>query len=194
VRALVAAHPSATWCVPLGIANWLRARHVDRIVELDWWQTARIRDLDVACTPARHFSGRRAFSRDETLWASWCLTGPSRRVHFGGDTAYHPEFRRIALTCGPFDVVLLPVGAYNPRSIMQMVHMDPDEAIQAWRDIADTSTSTRPPVFIPIHWGTFKLTDEPMDEPPRRLKTQWEKSQLPTGALRVLMHGETWML
>lgn len=191
VRAVVAAHPSATWCVPLGIARWLRARRVKRIFELDWWQKVRIRDLDVACTPARHFSGRRAFSRDDTLWASWCLTGSARRVYFGGDTAYHPEFRRIALTYGPFDVVLLPVGAYNPRWIMQMVHMDPDEAIQAWRDIAEALPSAEPPVFIPIHWGTFKLTDEPMDEPPRRLTMQWLRAQLPPGALRVLAHGET---
>jgi N-acyl-phosphatidylethanolamine-hydrolysing phospholipase D len=194
VRRLAAAHPAAVWCVPLGVARLVRREGVARVEELDWWQGAELGCCAVTCTPAQHFSGRTLGARGTTLWSSWCVAGPRHRVHFGGDTGYHPEFARIAASCGPFHLALLPVGAYEPRWFMRPVHMNPDEAVRAWRDIAGAHPAAPAPIFIPIHWGTFKLTDEPMDEPVRRLRELWEREGHPGDALRVLAYGETMVM
>ena len=104
----------------------------DRIVELDWDQSTTVGGLTLTCTEARHFSGR-YFYRDTTLWASWAITGPRHRVFFGGDTGYHPAFAGIGARLGPFDLTLLPVGAYNDA--WHAIHMDPEEAVRAHGDL-----------------------------------------------------------
>jgi N-acyl-phosphatidylethanolamine-hydrolysing phospholipase D len=191
VRRLAATHPDAVWCTPLGVAALVGRQGVAHVEELDWWQHRRVARCVVTCTPAQHFSGRSLAARGTTLWSSWSVTSSHHRVHFGGDTGYHPDFARIAAACGPFDLALLPIGAYEPRWFMRPVHMNPDEAVRAWRDITDAHPAAPPPVLVPIHWGTFKLTDEPMDEPPRRLRDLWEREGHPRDALRLLAYGET---
>ena len=91
---------------------------------------------------------------------------------------------------GPFDVALLPIGAYDPRWFMKPVHMDPEEAVQAVRDLAGIGGGGAPR-FIPMHWGTFKLTDEPLDEPPQRARSAWLAAGLPLERYCQLAHGET---
>ena len=125
---------SAPFVVPLGIGEHLRTWGVpdDRIVELDWNGSTTIGGLTLTCTEARHFSGR-FFSRDTTLWASWVVAGPRHRVFFGGDTGYTPAFAEIGARLGPFDLTLLPVGAYNDA--WHAIHMDPEEAMRAHGDL-----------------------------------------------------------
>ena len=106
----------------------------DRIVELDWHESHRIGDLTLVCTPARHFSGR-LFTRNTTLWASWVIIGPRHRAFFGGDTGYTKSFAEIGMDHGPFDLSLLPVGAYHPA--WPDIHMNPEEAVRAHLDIAE---------------------------------------------------------
>lgn len=154
----------APFVVPLGIGAHLRKWGVpgNRIVELDWYESHRIGDLTLVCTPARHFSGR-LFTRDTTLWASWVLTGPSRRAFFGGDTGYTKSFAEIGDEHGPFDLTLLPIGAYHPA--FADVHMNPEEAVRAHRDLTDRDDA----MLVPIHWATFRLAPHPWAEPVERL-------------------------
>jgi L-ascorbate metabolism protein UlaG (beta-lactamase superfamily) len=160
VRVLLATQ-SAPFVVPLGIGEHLRKWHVpeDRIVELDWDGEHRVGALTLTCTEARHFSGR-YFYRDTTLWASWAIAGPRHRVFFGGDTGYTPAFAGIGARLGPFDLTLLPIGAYNDA--WHAIHMDPEEAMRAHGDLGGR-------VLLPIHWATFNLAFHRWAEPVQRL-------------------------
>ncbi|MCW2786373.1 MAG: putative secreted metallo-beta-lactamase superfamily protein [Marmoricola sp.] len=145
--------------VPLGIGSYLRDWGVpeSRIIELDWDQTHSVAvpgkpDLTVTCTEARHFSGRGLFARNKTLWSSWVVaagTGTKRRsVFFGGDTGYTEAFGGIGTEHGPFDLTVLPIGAYDAR--WPDIHMNPAEAVQTHLDV-------RGSLLLPIHWATFDL-------------------------------------
>ena len=186
VRRLARTHPQATWIVPLGLASFVQKRGAPgAVVELDWWQESSIKAVRIAATPAQHFSSRGIGDRGDTLWCGFSLSGANgRRVYFAGDTGYHPEFRTIGERYGPFDVALLPIGAYEPRWFMRYLHMNPEEAVAAFRAL-----NAR--LMVPIHWGTFKLTDEAMDEPPIRARAAWDAAGLPPSGYRQLAHGET---
>jgi L-ascorbate metabolism protein UlaG (beta-lactamase superfamily) len=146
--------------VPLGVSAHLRRWGVpeNRIVELDWGQSHRVGDLTLTCTEARHFSGR-GFVRNTTLWSSWIAAAGDRRVFFGGDTGYTSAFAQIGQDHGPFDLTVLPIGAYDHR--WRDVHMDPAEAVQCHLDVqgapADDPEVEAGGVLLPIHWATFDL-------------------------------------
>jgi N-acyl-phosphatidylethanolamine-hydrolysing phospholipase D len=112
-------------------------------------------------------------------------------VWFVGDTGRHPAFGAIARRLGPFDLVLMPVGAYEPRWFMRPVHMNPEDAVAAYREIAAAHDASAMPLMAGMHWGTFKLTDEPIDEPPRRTRQLWELAKLPADKLWMPDFGET---
>jgi len=155
----------------------------------DEWPNAAMR---VTCVPAQHFSGRWAIGRNTTLWCSWAVHVGDRRVLFAGDTGRHPEFATIGERCGPFDLVLMPIGAYAPRWFMAPVHMDPEDATSAYQELSDAHPAgAARPVLAGMHWGTFKLTDEPIDEPPRRVRAAWHAAGLDERLLWVPTHGET---
>jgi L-ascorbate metabolism protein UlaG (beta-lactamase superfamily) len=154
----------APFFVPLGVGAHLRAWGIpgQRIVELDWNESAHVNELTLVCTPARHFSGR-FMSRNLTLWASWAIVGPDHRVYFAGDSGYTTSFSQIGSGYGPFDLTLMPVGAYN--AAWPDVHMNPSEAVQAHLDVNASTSGT----LVPIHWCTFRLAPHPWDEPAERL-------------------------
>ena len=183
-------------CRDLAGSAWPRAvgpvaLGVVAVEECDWWDTREAAGARVICTPAAHFSARTPFDRNRTLWSGWAIAAGGFRVYFAGDTGWHPEFPRIAQRAGPFDLALLPIGAYDPRWFMRPVHMNPEEAVEACTALA---AAAEVPVMLPVHWGTFRLTDEPMDEPPQRARKAWEAAGHPAGRLRVLRHGETLQL
>ncbi len=193
VRRLARRHPTAWWLVPLGVGSLVERWGAARTRELDWWGSAKVPvpggEAVVTCTPARHFCSRTPFDRNRRLWCGWAVAVDDRRVYYAGDTGYHPEFAAIGGRLGPFDLALLPIGAYEPRWFMRAVHMSPEEAVQAWRELSAASTG-RVGAVVPVHWGTFRLTDEPMTEPPRRLRDAWDRAA-PPGELWLLRHGET---
>lgn len=147
--------------VPTGLAHYARRWVVPgtELVELPWGGEQRIGDLTVVCTPARHFSGR-GLRRDRTLWASWTLVGPKRRVFFGGDTGYTPRFGDIGAEWGPFDLTALPIGAYDRA--WPDIHMTPEQAVLAHNDL-------RGGALLPIHWASFNLARHPWAAPMERL-------------------------
>ena len=154
----------AMFVTPLGVGAHLRAWGVPaaRIVELDWGSSHTIDDLTLTCTPARHYSGR-FLSRNNTLWSSWVLAGPAHRVFFGGDTGYTRSFTDIGGQHGPFDMTVLPIGAYNKS--WPDIHMNPEEAVRAHQDLNGAGGGT----LVPIHWCTFRLAPHPWAEPADRL-------------------------
>jgi len=191
VRQIAAAHPDATWVVPLGVGAYIRAWGAREIRELDWWQDVAVGDVRVTATPARHFSARRLGDRNKTLWCGFAFEVAGKRVFFAADTAYHPEFGQIGARCGPFDFVMIPIGAYNPRWFMHVVHVDPDEAVQIYQDLVTQHPLKPAPLMLGIHWGTFRLTDEPMDEPPKRTTERWRSLGLANDRLWIARFGET---
>ena len=191
VRRLIRRYPEAAWFAPLGVAAFVRARGATRVSDLDWWDETSLGAMRLACTPAQHFSARGLADRGRTLWCGWSILGPSRRVFFAGDSAYHPEYSRISERHGPFDVAMIPIGAYEPRWFMKSVHMNAEEGVSAYLDLCAPHESAGHTVMVPMHWGTFKLTDEPMDEPPKRARAAWKAAALPAESFWLLSHGET---
>jgi N-acyl-phosphatidylethanolamine-hydrolysing phospholipase D len=161
--------------------------------ELAWWQTALLEtpggELQVGSAPAQHFSARGLGDRGRTLWCSWAVWSSAFRAFFAGDTAYHPDFGEIGKRYGPFDLLMLPVGAYEPRWFMRTVHMNPPEALRAYAELSGIQTDK--PLLLPIHWGTFRLTDESMREPPQWTARLWREAGYDPNGLWLLRHGET---
>lgn len=172
------------YLVPLGIGDFLRDLGITHFEELDWWDSIKFNGLEITCTPAQHFSGRMPFDQNKTLWASWVVKGQSSNFYFGGDSGYFPGYKEIGKKFGPFDLVALPIGAYMPRWFMEQVHLSPKDALQAYIDLQGEK-------FIAIHWGTFNLADEPLNNPPEVLKKEIEKQKWNSDNFWLLAHGET---
>ncbi len=168
--------------VPRGMGALLRGAGADA-VELSWWESAEVAGLRVHCVPAQHFSGRTLTDRNRRLWAGFVLESQARRVYHAGDTGYFDGFTEIGRRRGPIDLAALPIGAYLPREIMARVHMDPEEAVQAAADLGVHEV-------MGMHFGTFDLTDEPLDEPPLRFARAAAVRGLADRAF-VLKVGET---
>jgi N-acyl-phosphatidylethanolamine-hydrolysing phospholipase D len=174
------------WYVPLGLAAWFR-RHGREATELDWWQSVRHGSWTLTCLPAQHWSNRIDAGRDATLWCSWLLDSGRRRYYFAGDTGYFHGFAELGRRFAPIDVALLPIGAYEPRWFMQYRHMDPRDALLAFRDLRAGS-------MVPLHWGVFNLTDEPVDLAPRVLTALAEEMGIALDSVRPLAIGERRLL
>jgi N-acyl-phosphatidylethanolamine-hydrolysing phospholipase D len=180
VRALAAR--GTTLVVPRGLAELVRPAGAP-VIELSWWDSAAVAGLRVHCVPARHFAGRGLRDRNRRLWAGWVVEGPSGRFYHPGDTAYFSGFAEIRQRLGPISLAALPIGAYLPPEIMARIHLNPEEAVQAVLDL-DAEQA------VGMHFGTFDLTDEPLDEPPRRFLAEAERRGLGTRAF-VMNVGET---
>ena len=193
VRALDAqAGGPPCFVVPLGIAAWLAARGIARAVELDWWQPTMVGGCEIVLTPSQHWSGRSLTDRMNTLWGGFAVFAPDFQMLYTGDTAYSKDFddihaRFAARHGGPergFDLALIPIGAYEPRWFMSGQHVNPAEAVQIHLDVRAAHS-------IGVHWGTFQLTDERLDDPPRALEAAAHAASLDAGAFTVMAVGET---
>ena len=170
---------------PLGVGAWFRAKGFTRVSELAWWQSAQVGEHAVTLVPAQHFSGRTLWDRDRSLWGGFVVQGPhGSSAYFAGDSGYFDGFRQIGEAFAGLDLVMMPIGAYEPRWFMSSVHTDPAEGARAFLD-------TGGGVMLPIHWGAFLLADEGIDVPPRELRAWWEKEGLPAEPLAVPALGET---
>ena len=150
------------FAVPLGVGAHLEHWGVsaDRLRELDWHESTKVRGLTLTATPARHFCGRGLRNTQHTLWASWSVAGEEHRVYHSGDTGYFEGFREIGASHGPFDVTMIQIGAYS--EFWPDIHMTPEEGLRAHLDLQG---GTPHGVLLPIHWGTFNLAPHPWAEP-----------------------------
>lgn len=164
----------------LGNKAYLESRGLRRVGELAWWDSHD----GVTATPAQHFSARTPFDRNRTLWAGFACTAARKRLFFTGDSGYARHFGSIRERLGPFDVALIPIGAYEPRWFMSAAHMNPEEAVRAHLDLGS-------PLSVAMHFGCFQLTDEAIDDPVRDLVIARDRHGVAASAFRVLQPGET---
>lgn len=169
---------------PLGFADLLGEHAGAEVRELDWWQSTRIGGVEITCVPAQHFSGRGVIGHNRRLWAGWVIAGPTRRFYHAGDTGHGPDFVEIGKRLGPIDLASVPIGAYEPRAMMQAVHVNPEEAVRVAREVNARQA-------VGMHFGTFDLTDEPLDEPPRRFHDEGKRRGLDPDRLWTPALGET---
>jgi L-ascorbate metabolism protein UlaG (beta-lactamase superfamily) len=159
------------YIAPLGVGAHLEYWGVpaERVIERDWWGEVTVGDLTLTATPARHFSGRSPLmtDRDATLWCGWVIAGRAHRIYYSGDSGMFPGFATIGERLGPFDAVLMEIGAYN--QMWRDVHMGPEQAI-------DARVAVGSGLFIPVHWGTFDLALHAWTEPVERLLVAAEKA------------------
>jgi L-ascorbate metabolism protein UlaG (beta-lactamase superfamily) len=162
IRQLAALQPDVPFVLPLGVGAHLERWGVpaSRIIELDWEERASIAGLELVATAARHFSGRRRPGENTTLWASWVVAGPSRKVFYTGDSGYFDDYAKIGAAHGPFDLTLVQVGAYSPY--WPDIHMTPEEGVA-------THLAVRGQVLVPVHWATFNLSLHSWSEPVERI-------------------------
>jgi N-acyl-phosphatidylethanolamine-hydrolysing phospholipase D len=184
LRALGERSPATRFLVPLGNGELLRDEGIENVEELDWGGRVRVHGVDVLCLPSQHWSRRGAFDGRTALWASWAVTGRERRFYFAGDTGYFDGFARAGEALGPFDLAALPIGAYEPQAMMRPWHLDPEQAARAGRELGAKK-------LVAVHFGTFDLADEPLDEPPRRFRVAARGEGFPDESVWVLAVGET---
>lgn len=152
--------------------------------ELAWWDSTEVKGVKVTFVPAHHWSRRGPFDMNETLWGGFVIEGSAATIYHSGDTAYFRGFRSIGERFPGIDLALLPIGAYDPGWFMLKQHMNPEQALAGFVDLGART-------FVAMHWGTFKLADEPLDEPPWRLEAERKRLGLDPDRVRVPAVGET---
>lgn len=173
-----------TVVVPLGLGDFFRQRGYTRVHEVDWHQSVTVGAIEVTVLPVVHGSARGIFDRNDDLWAGYSLASPARRVFVSGDTGYGPVFRELGDRYGPFDLGLVAIGGYEPRLLMNAVHVTPEEALRLSRDL-------RIDTVVGMAWGTIQLTDEPIMEPAERFRADGRATGWADDLLWVMKVGET---
>jgi N-acyl-phosphatidylethanolamine-hydrolysing phospholipase D len=185
--------PKTVFLVPLGIKPWMEKLGISNVRELDWWDAFAIGETEFTFTPVQHWSARGVGDRSQTLWGGWAAIGPQFHWYFSGDTGYSQDFvdtkkhfasRQTPALGGGFDIALIAVGAYEPRWFMKAQHINPDEAVQIHNDLGAKRS-------VGVHWGTFELTDEPLDQPPRDLAAARVAHKVADADFFLLAVGET---
>ncbi len=174
--------PKPVYVTGLGNGERLRKLGHPNVVELDWWQRTRVGELQITMVPARHWSMREPWSRNASLWGGFVVEGPEGAAYHAGDTAFGEHFAEIGARFS-IDWAMLPIGGYDPRWFMQSQHVDPDEAAAGFEALGARN-------LLAMHWGTFRLTDEPVGEPPARLRAWWRARGLRDERLWILDIGE----
>lgn len=182
LKKLLAFNPTVTILCPLGFEKILKNIGVKNIQEAAWWQRYDTPNLDITLLPAKHWNRRFINDFNTTLWGSFAIQHTDTSIYFAGDTAYSSHFKEINEYFNAFDVCLMPIGAYKPRYMMKWAHISPQEAIEAFQVLNGKT-------FIPMHYGTFDLSDEPPSEPIKIVRDYFSNHQI-SNAVKVLKVGE----
>ena len=187
---------STLYLVPLGHKAWFENLGVSQVIELDWWQKHTVRGVDFYLTPSQHWSARGVLDHNDALWGSWAVFAEDLQWYFAGDSGYSGDFadirtrfgqRQTPALGGGFDLALIPIGAYAPRWFMRAHHINPEEAVQVHQDLQAKFS-------VGVHWGTFALSDEALDQPPMDLAAARAAAGLADQDFTVLKIGETRIL
>ena len=184
LRRLSERNAATVFVVPEGNKAILHRAGINNVREANWGEQLRLGALTVYCLPSKHWSKRSLTDTNKALWSSWAVLSESKRFYHAGDTGYFPGFASIGKALGPFDLAALPIGAYAPRQMMKSFHMNPEEAAQAARDLNVNAV-------VGMHFGTFDLSDEPLDEPPARFRQAAAELGISAKRLWIMNIGET---
>ncbi len=191
-RSATAGKPTL-FLVPLGMKAWFADVGIGNAVEMDWWDKYVYQGVEFNFTPVQHWSSRTLSDRNQTLWGGYAVFAPEFHWYFSGDSGYSKDFadtrarfaeRQTPLLGGGFDLALIAVGAYEPRWFMAGQHVDPAEAVTVHRDLGAKRS-------VGVHWGTFELTDESLDQPPKDLAAARTAQGLKDEDFSVMAIGET---
>ncbi len=174
--------------VPRGLGRWFRRRGFRAVTELGWWESGSTDRLRITLTPARHWSRRGLWDTNSSLWGGFVVEADGAAVYHAGDTAWFEEgFSQVRRRFPDLLAAMLPIGAYRPAWFMEYNHMNPEQAGRAFLALGARH-------LVPMHWGSFQLTDEPLQEPAERLRAWWRANRMEGRELEVLAVGETLML
>jgi len=185
IKKLHRSFPEAVWIVPTGLKKWFKKRGIEKVNELFWWEDGKYEGINITAVPGQHFSGRSIFDRNRSLWSGYVVEFQNKkRFYFVGDTGYNPyDFKSLGEHFKKMDLSLIPIGTYLPRSFMSPVHVNPQEAVQIHQDVHST-------LSIGMHWKTFPLSDEPMNQPPYDLFLAMQEKSLDPQTFLPLEPGE----
>lgn len=174
--------------VPSGHTRALARKGFTCVTEIAWHESATLAPgITLTATPAQHFTARTLWDRNVGHWCGWLIQSAAFKLWHAGDSGYCPAFAQLGESYGPIDFAMIPIGAYQPRMIMHTMHMNPEEAVQAFID-------SRVERAVAMHWGTFRLTDEPMGEPPIRLREELTRRGIPHERFVAGTVGESWSI
>lgn len=177
---------SPLFLIPYGDKDIFESEDIKNTIEMKWWETAVIsNDLRITYTPSQHFSNRGLFDRDKSLWGSYLINFKGRKIFFGGDTGYSSHFKDIGSYFKSVDLAFIPIGAYAPRWFMKEVHTNPDDAVKAHLDLNSN-------LSIGMHYGTFQLTDEGIDDPIKDLEKAKLKYKIKSEDFITLKIGKSY--
>lgn len=163
VERLFARFPDLLFVVPTGLKKWFQRLGIKKVVELSWWEEASIDSLfKISAVPSQHYSGRKSTHVNESLWAGYVVEDliSSKTLYFVGDTGYNPhDFKEVGKRFPRIDLSLIPIGSYSPRKFMAPVHIEPKDAVKLHMDVNSK-------LSLGMHWKTFRLSEEPMNQPP----------------------------
>jgi L-ascorbate metabolism protein UlaG (beta-lactamase superfamily) len=175
----------ALYIVPKDNADVLHGAGLERVVELGWWESHQVGDLKVTLVPAQHWSMRAPWDKNRRLWGGFVYESPEGTSYHAGDTAFNEQvFTAIGERFPNIDWAMLPIGAYDPTWFMSRQHMGPEDAGRAWELLGAKR-------LVAMHWGTFRLTDEPLGEPPERLRAWFAERGHDPARQWILDLGET---
>ncbi len=169
---------------PLGVDLWLKSEGINNVMAFDWWDEKEVLGVKASFVPAQHWSSRSPFDRNATLWGGWVINHQGYKFYFAGDSGYSKDFADIGAKFQGFDLSLIPVGAYEPRWFMKEQHVNPAEAVQIHQDVKSRFS-------IGVHWGSFELTDEPLDQPLIDLPVALRNARVSPQEFVLFKHGET---
>ena len=187
------AQAATLFIVPLGVKSWFADLGISNVKELDWWDSVTVKGVEFHFTPVQHWSSRGLGDRSQTLWGGWAVLGNDTHWYFSGDTGYSQDFkdtqkrfadRQTPAKGGGFDMALIAVGAYEPRWFMKEQHVNPAEAVQIHKDLKAKRS-------VGVHWGTFNLTDEPLDQPPQDLGVARQAANIGEDDFFLMAIGQT---
>jgi L-ascorbate metabolism protein UlaG (beta-lactamase superfamily) len=171
----------------LNLRAWATENGIENVTDHDWGDVVSLAGMQFHFVPVQHWSARTPWDRNQTLWGGWVIEHQDRRILFGGDFGYSQDLSDLGEKFGGFDLAMIPVGSYEPRWFMKTMHVNTDEAVQAHLDL-------RARYSVGMHWGTFRLTDEPLDEPPAKLAESLAREGISPSEFFLMKHGETRML
>jgi len=197
VKSLRAMPGSPQLLVPEGLGSMMLRKGFRSVDEFAWWESLEISGVTFHFVPAQHWTRRTLLDTNSSHWGGWIVEvkghepstsqAEGSSIYFAGDSGYFEGFKQIGERYGEIQYVLMPIGAYEPEWFMSMQHVTPEEAVQAFLDVKGK-------VFIPMHYGAFRLADDTADEALTRLSKEWEKRELAVQRLQTLLLGQTLVL
>ncbi|MDB5085120.1 MAG: hypothetical protein JWN30_2006 [Bacilli bacterium] len=169
--------------VPQGLGRLFLKKGFYDVEEFAWWQYKSVGGLQMTFVPAQHWTKRTLWDTNTSHWGGWVLTSRQETIYFAGDTGYFAGFQEIGNQFN-IDYALMPIGAYEPEWFMSMQHVSPEQAVQAYLD-------TKARLFIPMHYGTFRLADDTPKDALERLTAEWKRLKLKEEDLKILHLGQT---